>query len=301
MMRVDRAAADSTLKNYGRDLERFADFARRRGETLGTAGADDIAGFLGALEVQGLSASTAALKMSAIKQFYAFLYTEGLRADNPAGRIARPRLRRPLPKALSREETMALIEAIAGDDSPRGLRLAAMIELTYGAGLRVSELVGLTCAAVAGDRDAVVILGKGGRERLAPIGPPARRALVAYLDVRPSFVPKDATSPWLFPSRGKSGRLTSARFAQLLKDLAARAGVDPARVSPHVLRHAFATHLVEGGADLRSVQEMLGHAHIATTEIYTHVARARLAALVKAAHPLSRRRGGGAEKAGVDD
>ncbi|MEL7486272.1 MAG: tyrosine recombinase, partial [Pseudomonadota bacterium] len=277
MLIVERAAAANTLKNYGRDLERFARFALRRGERLATAGADDIAAWLTALDAEGLAASTAALKVSALRQFYGFLYAEGLRGDNPAAMIERPKTRRPLPKVLDLDETEALIEAAARGGGPKALRLSAMIEILYAAGLRVSELVALPLAAVRRDDATLIVRGKGAKERMVPLGAAALEALAGYLAVRDQFIPKsaDGTSPWLFPSRGKTGRVTAARFAQLLKGLAIEAGIDPARVSPHVLRHAFATHLLEGGADLRSVQKMLGHSDITTTQIYTHVAQDR--------------------------
>jgi integrase/recombinase XerD len=293
MMTVDRAAAGNTLRNYGRDLERFADFILLRRESLTTAGADDISAFLEMLAAEGLAASTAALKCSALRQFYAFLYEEGYRADNPAAAVDRPRTKRPLPKILTAEEVRRLVEALTAQDA-KALRLRAMIELLYGAGLRVSELVSLPLAAASAGQ-AILVKGKGGKERLVPVGGAARRALDAYLPVRPEFLSTlggdaRAASPWLFPSRGKSGHVTSARFAQLLKDLAGVAGLSRERVSPHVLRHAFATHLLAGGADLRSVQAMLGHADIATTEIYTHVAQERLRKLVFEAHPLASRK-----------
>lgn len=290
MMAVERAASASTLKNYGRDLLRFADFLKRRGETLDTAGAEDIAAWMSDLEEEGLAASTAALKMSALKQFYEFLYTEGLRSDNPSARMRRPRLKRPLPKVLTEDEARRLIGAALEDRSPKGLRFAALIEILYAAGLRVSELVSLKTSAVSGEARALIIRGKGGKERLAPLGASARRAIDAYLSVRSEFLPEQSISPYLFPSRGKAGHLTAARFAQLLKEICLAADIDPARVSPHVLRHAFATHLVANGADLRSVQQMLGHADITTTEIYTHVAQERLRELVMTAHPLAEKR-----------
>jgi integrase/recombinase XerD len=293
MMTVERAAAANTLRNYGRDLHRFANFARSRGERLATAGADDISGYLQILQSDGIAASTAALKCSALRQFYAFLYAEGLRDDNPSALVDRPRARRPLPKTLSEDEARRLVEAAGGGDA-KSARLRAMVELLYAAGLRVSELVSLPLTA-ASSQDAVLIRGKGGKERLAPIGGAAKRALAEYLKRRPEFLQKRSDgepieSPFLFPSRGKKGHVTTARFAQLLKRLAQTAGIAPERVSPHVLRHAFATHLLAGGADLRSVQTMLGHADISTTEIYTHVAQDRLRDLVFAAHPLARRR-----------
>lgn len=299
MMKVDRAAAMNTLKNYGRDLQRFSEFVRSRKETLSTAGADDIAAFLEALESEGLSASTAALKCSALRQFYLFLYAENYRGDNPAAAIDRPRTRRPLPKILAEDEATRLVDAASGD-SPKAIRLRAMVELLYSSGLRVSELVSLPLSAVQGARETILIRGKGGRERLAPVGGAARRALDDYLAARGDFLQRDnhgepQPSRYLFPSRGKSGHVTAARFAQLIKELAVEAGISPDKVSPHVLRHAFATHLLAGGANLRAVQSMLGHADITTTQIYTHVAEDRLKDLVFTHHPLSKKR---ARKAG---
>ena len=289
MMAVERDAAAMTLKNYGRDLERFAGFANRRKETLAAAGADDIAAFLAAIEKEGLSAATAALKVSALRQFYQFLYTEGHRQDNPAIAVERPRLKRPLPKVLSKDEAVRLAEAACGEGA-KALRLRAMVETLYGGGLRVSELVSLPLAAFRRGQPFLLIRGKGGKERLAPLGGEAMRALEAYLAVRPAFLKEGAVSLFLFPSRGKTGHVTAARFAQMLKHLAVKAGIEPGRISPHVLRHAFATHLLDGGADLRSVQQMLGHADITTTQIYTHVAQDRLRDLVNRAHPLARKK-----------
>lgn len=292
MMAVERAAAPSTLKNYGRDLQRFEAFAKARGETLETAGADDIAAFLAALEAEGIAASTAALKVSALRQFYQFLYAEGLRGDNPTRSIDRPRIRRPLPRTLTVEEAARLIAAAGEGGTAKALRLRAMVETLYAAGLRVSELVRLPRAAFRSGQPFLLVRGKGGKERLAPLGGAATAALEEYLAVRDQFLgPKAgaAARSFLFPSRGKSGHLTAARFAQMLKELAIRAGIEPARLSPHVLRHAFATHLLEGGADLRSVQQMLGHADITTTQIYTHVAGDRLRQVVFEKHPLAKK------------
>lgn len=289
MMAVERAAARSTLKNYGRDLARFSAFLRSRGETLLTAGADDISAWLAVLHAEGAAASTAALKVSALRQFYQFLYGEGLRSDNPAKAVDRPRARRPLPKLLSAEEAGRLMEASRGD-GPKPARLRAMVETLYAAGLRVSELVSLPLSAYRPGAGYLLVRGKGGKERLAPLGDKAGRALEAYLPLRAAFLPAGASSAYLFPSRGASGHVTAARFAQMLKELAVRAGIEPSKVSPHVLRHAFATHLLDGGADLKSVQQMLGHADITTTQIYTHVAQDRLRDLVFAKHPLAKKR-----------
>ncbi len=293
MMAVERAAAPSTLKNYGRDLERFAGFTRTRNETLETAGAEDIAAWLETLEADGLAASTAALKVSALRQFFQFLYTEGHRGDNPSAAIDRPKTKRPLPKILSATEVDALFQAASAMEGAAGTRLIAMLEILYAAGLRVSELVSLPIAAIRKGERMIIVRGKGDKERMAPLTQRAIDAVDAYIGVRNEFLPKQkasaGSSPWLFASRGKTGHLTAARFAQMLKDLAVIAGLPVARVSPHVLRHAFATHLLEGGADLRSVQQMLGHADITTTEIYTHVAQDRLRDLVFSKHPLAKK------------
>ena len=217
---------------------------------------------------------------------------EGLRDDNPAHRLRAPKAAKPLPKGLDQEAVDRLLQTAASDGSPKGLRLTAMLEILYAGGLRVSELVSLRVAQTLRRDDCLVIRGKGGRERLVPLTPPALEALAAWKEVRETTLPGgiDAASrakPFLFPSGAKSGHLTRERFAQMLKDLAREAGIDADQVSPHVLRHAFATHLLEGGADLRAVQTLLGHADISTTQIYTHVLDARLKALVETAHPLS--------------
>jgi len=291
MMSVERAAARNTLTAYTRDLSDAAGFLAGRGRDLSDASAEDVEAYFAAMGARGLAASTASRRRAAVRQFYRFVLGEGWRADDPSRRVEAPRQGRSLPKVLSRAEVDRLIAAAAARDRAHGLRLGCMIELAYASGLRISELTGLTLAALARDPAYLIVKGKGGKERLAPLNDAARTAVKAYLEVRPGFLPKGAKSnPWLFPSRGKEGRLTPRRFAQLLDEAAAGAGIDPARVSPHVLRHAFATHLLEGGADLRVVQTLLGHADIGTTQIYTHVAGDRLAEVVATKHPLSRRR-----------
>ncbi|HYE44796.1 MAG TPA: tyrosine recombinase [Caulobacter sp.] len=290
MMAVERGAARNTLTAYGKDLEDLSGFLARRGRTFANASAEDVEAWFIDLAARGLSASTAARRRAAARQFYRFVLGEGWRADDPSRRVEAPRQGRPLPKVLSRDEVEALLAAAAARDGGQGLRLACLIELTYASGLRVSELVALPLAALARDPAYLIVKGKGGKERLAPLNPAARTAVKAWLEVRAAFLPKGVKeSPWLFPSRGKAGRLTPRRFAQLLEEAAAAAGIDPARVSPHVLRHAFATHLLEGGADLRVVQTLLGHSDIATTQIYTHVAGDRLRAVVESKHPLGRK------------
>ena len=291
MMSVERAAAKNTLTAYGRDLTDAAGFLARRGKDLSDAPTEDIEAYFSDLGARGMSPATAARRRAAVRQFYRFVLTEGWRADDPSRRVEAPRQGRSLPKVLARDEVDGLIAAAAARDGAQGLRLACMVELAYASGLRISELTGLTRAALARDPAYLIVRGKGGKERLAPLNDAARTAVKAYLEVRPTFVPKgDKTNPWLFPSRGKGGRLTPRRFAQMLDEAAVAAGIDPARVSPHVLRHAFATHLLEGGADLRVVQTLLGHADIGTTQIYTHVAGDRLAEVMAAKHPLSRKR-----------
>jgi integrase/recombinase XerD len=295
MMSVERAAAKNTLTAYARDLTDAQGFLASRGGDLSAASAEDVEAYFTALGARGLSPATAARRRAAVRQFYRFVLGEGWRADDPSRRVEAPRKGRSLPKVLSRAEVDRLIAAAgARDGGPNGaggLRLACMVELAYASGLRISELTGLTLAALARDPAYLIVRGKGGKERLAPLNDAARAAVKAYLEVRPSFLPKGAkANPWLFASRGKEGRLTPRRFAQLLDEAAVLAGIDPARVSPHVLRHAFATHLLEGGADLRVVQTLLGHADIGTTQIYTHVAGDRLAEVVASKHPLARKR-----------
>ena len=295
MMSVERAAAKNTLTAYTRDLTDAAGFLAGRGRDLADAAAEDIEAYFAALGARGLAPATAARRRAALRQFYRFVLGEGWRLDDPSRRVEAPRRGRSLPKVLSRDEVDRLIAAAAArDGAPNGaggLRLACMVELAYASGLRISELTGLTLAALARDPAYLMVKGKGGKERLAPLNLAARAAVKSYLQVRPGFLPKgDRDNPWLFASRGKTRRLTPRRVGQLLDEAAAGAGIDPARVSPHVLRHAFATHLLEGGADLRVVQTLLGHADIGTTQIYTHVASERLAEVISAKHPLSRKR-----------
>ncbi len=285
MLIVERGRARLTIDAYGRDLADFTRFLGARGEAASTADSDAIRAYMADL-AHRMAPGTSARRLSALRNFYQFLFAEGVRGDDPTAVIDGPRLKPPLPKLLSEDEVERLLEAAHATGGPKGLRLAALVELIYATGLRVSELVGLPLAAVGGDPRFVVVRGKGAKERLVPMGDAARAAVTAYITVRDGFLQGGAPSPWLFPSRGAAGHLTRRRFAQLLKTLATEAGIDSRRVSPHVLRHAFASHLLAHDADLRSVQKMLGHADIATTQIYTHVLEARLKALVRDHHPL---------------
>ena len=289
MMAAERGASPHTLDAYRRDLEGYADFLARRNQTPETADGAAIRAWLGALARAGAAASTAARRLSAVRQLHRFLFLERIRPDDPSQAVDGPRRQRPLPRVLGMEEIEALIAAAREREGPAGLRLVAFLELLYGGGLRATELLAMPMAALAADLETLRVLGKGNKERLVPIGRPARAALRAYLEVRADFVPRTGrANPFLFPSRARQGHLTRQRLLQLLKALAPEAGIDPARISPHVLRHAFASHLLAGGADLRAVQALLGHADIATTEIYTHVEEARLAEAVRAHHPLGR-------------
>ena len=290
MMAVERAAARNTLTAYGKDLVDAQGFLAGRGRDLASAAAEDVEAYFTAMGARGLAPATAARRRAAVRQLYRFALGEGWRADDPSRRVDAPKKGRPLPKVLSREEVERLIAAASARDGAKGLRLGCMVELIYASGLRVSELVGLPLAAVARDPAYLMVKGKGGKERLAPLNDAARTAIKAYLAARPALLPKGAkANPWLFASRGAGGRLTARRFAQLLDEAARDAGIDPARISPHVLRHAFATHLLEGGADLRVVQTLLGHADISTTQIYTHLAEDRLREVVQSKHPLGRK------------
>ena len=297
MQAAERGASGNTLEAYRRDLEVYGGFLAGRGVTLETASSDDIRAFLAQLAKAGMAPRTAARRLSALRQFYRFAFGEGLRGDDPTAAIDSPRQGRSLPKILSEAEVEALLACAHARPGHEGARLAAILELLYATGLRVSELVTLPLAAAFRDRPVLIVQGKGGRERMIPLSAPARQALAVYREARAAHLarPKkgqagQAESRWLFASRGRSGHLTRHRVAQLLKELALEANLDPAKVSPHVLRHAFASHLLNHGADLRSVQQMLGHADISTTQIYTHVLNERLKSLVQDHHPLAQDR-----------
>jgi integrase/recombinase XerD len=284
MMLAERGAARNTRLAYARDLHDAASFFRARGLGLRVANDDDVRAYLATL--MALSAKTQARRLSALRQFYKFLCTEKERAEDPTRLIDPPKVGRSLPKYLSEPEVGALLAVLAKPKDNDGVRLRAMMELLYAAGLRVTELVTLPMGAVSFERALVQVRGKGDKERVVPLGEPALVALRAWLVARKERL-GNRTSLYFFPSaRAPDRPMTRQRFFQLIKELGIAAGIAPARLSPHVIRHAFATHLLEHGADLRSVQAMLGHADIATTQIYTHVATERLMRMVEEKHPL---------------
>lgn len=288
-------ASQNTLLAYGRDLKGFAAFCDHRGLAFEAVEKADIEAYLVGLDAEGLAANTRARRLSAIKQLYRFAFEEGWRETNPALRIKGPGKPKSLPKTLSEQEVEALLRAARqiGRSTSDKLRNTCMMELLYATGMRVSELVTLPVSAARGDPRMILVLGKGGKERMVPLSPPARAALAAWLTVRDEAqeaarLKGKATSKYLFPSSGKAGHLTRHRFHGLIKEIALKAGVSPETVTPHRLRHAFATHLLAHGADLRAIQTLLGHADISTTEIYTHVLDERLKALVLEHHPLAK-------------
>ena len=295
MMSAERGAGANTLSAYRRDLE---DFAGHAASGLAAASRDEIKAYLAKLSGRNIAPSSQARRLSALRQFYGFLFAEEQRSDNPTEAVDSPRIGRPLPKILSTGDMEKMIGAATDDQSAEGKRLLAIVEMLYSGGLRVSELAGLPLASVKTKSSFILVRGKGGKERLAPVNRSADDAIRSYLDVRAEFIPKNLprAERYLFCSRGREGFLTRQRLHQLLKGLALKAGLDPKKVSPHVLRHAFATHLVEGGADLRSVQTLLGHADIATTEIYTHVAKDRLKKVMEKSHPLGKARKAAAKR-----
>ncbi|MBK1634589.1 site-specific tyrosine recombinase XerD [Rhodovulum adriaticum] len=292
---AERNAARNTLLAYARDLRDFTDWLTARGEGLDAASEATINAYLVACEAEGLSQATRARRLSAIRQLFRFAYEEGWRQDNPALQIKGPGRSKRLPMTLSHAEVDRLLAA--AEASPReALRNTCLMQVLYATGLRVSELVSLPVAAARGDPRMLLVRGKGGKERMVPLSPPARKALAAWLERRDAMetaaqAKGQSASRFLFPSHSKQGHLTRHAFYAVIKDLAVAGGVDPTKVTPHTLRHAFATHLLAGGADLRAIQTMLGHADLSTTEIYTHVLDERLRALVQEHHPLARDRG----------
>ncbi|WP_217572849.1 site-specific tyrosine recombinase XerD [Mesorhizobium sp. GbtcB19] len=291
MMSAERGAAENTLSSYRRDLE---DASEAIGGGLAGAASADIRAYLDDIAARGFAPTSQARKLSAIRQFFKFLYAEGLRGDDPTGTLDSPRKGRPLPKTMSEAETGRLLDRAAqeaGEPGPDGdglaaLRLHALVEVLYATGLRVSELVGLPVTVALRDDRFFMVRGKGNKERMVPLSAKARAAMRAWLAARAGR-PAFAESPFLFPASSDSGHLSRQVFARDLKGLAARSGIASAKISPHVLRHAFASHLLQNGADLRAVQQLLGHADISTTQIYTHVLEERLVRLVNDHHPLA--------------
>jgi len=305
MLTAERGAAMNTRHAYWRDLADVSLYLRdQRKSDVDTATTADIKAYLEHLanktHVKGKNKSqiavrTVARRLSALRQFYRYLVSENIRKEDPTTTIESPKQGRTLPKTMTESEVSNLIKTAAGQGGSDSIRLVCLLEMLYATGLRVSELVGLPISAIGEDTQFLMVDGKGGRERMVPLSDPAQKAMKDYMAVRPQFIGSENRSvqeKWLFPSRtSESGHLTRQRFAQLLKDLARAANMDEERVSPHILRHAFATHLLSRGADLRSVQKMLGHADIATTQIYTHIVGSGLKKTVDEKHPLAKKAG----------
>jgi integrase/recombinase XerD len=295
MLAAERGAGKNTLDAYRNDLADLTTHLRTAGKNISGADTDDLRRFLSGLAERGFKTSSLARRLSAVRQLYRFLYAEGKRADDPAAVLEGPKRGRSLPKVLSIKEVDGLLAQARGEmedgKAPpaqrlRAARLLCLLEVVYATGLRVSELVTLPAASARRDQRMLVVRGKGGKERLVPLNQAAKRAMADYLKLRAGSE-RDAPSKWLFPSFGEQGHLTRQHFARELKTLGAASGIAPTRLSPHVLRHAFASHLLHNGADLRVVQTLLGHADISTTQIYTHVLEERLKALVRDLHPLA--------------
>lgn len=295
MLSAERGAATNTLDAYRRDLEDFLNVVKARRRDALSVTPNDITSYLQTISERGLAASSRARKLSALRQFFRFLYGEGMRSDDPAASIESPKPAKSLPKVLSVEDVDALLETAErrtntarGPKRLKALRLHCLMEVLYASGLRVSELVSLHRSALSAGERVIMVRGKGGRERLVPLTIKAMAIHATYIQALEEAKGRDAKSKWLFPSRAAQGHLTRQRFTQELKELAREAGLGANSVSPHVLRHAFASHLLERGADLKSVQQLLGHTDISTTQIYTHVLEERLRTLVHQHHPLAR-------------
>ena len=302
MLTTERGAAKNTRQAYWRDLADVSLFLKeKKNKDITKASTDDIKAYLKDLSEKThgkgsgkskIAVRTVARRLSALRQFYRFLVSENSRQDDPTSTIESPKQGRSLPKTLSEQEVTALIKTAGATGNAESIRLVCLLELLYATGLRVSELVGLPMSAIGENQQFLMVQGKAGRERMVPLTETAQKSLAKYIEVRQQFAGNEGgnkPSKWVFPSKtSESGHLTRQRFAQLLKDLAKDAGIDEERVSPHVLRHAFATHLLSNGADLRSVQKMLGHADIATTQIYTHILGDKIKQTVQEKHPLSK-------------
>ena len=290
MLVAERGVALNTVNAYLSDIRHFNDFIMGNSTNIEESTENDIKIYLQHLNKTGVSSKTSARRLSALRQFFHFLQSENNRPDNPTNQIDGPKQRKSLPKVLSEEEVNKLINAAYATTGPEGIRLICLLEIAYATGLRVSELVSLPNLALSRDSNILMVTGKGGRERIIPLTEPALEAISSYLKVRDTFIKSSNSSKFLFPSRSAQGFLTRRRLGQLLKDLALMSNINPEKVSPHALRHAFATHLLDHGADLRSLQQMLGHSDISTTQIYTHVVTKRLISVVASHHPLSNKK-----------
>ena len=287
MAQAERGAAKNTVLAYTRDLQDFESFLAARRKTFENAALSDFRAYLAALTVNGSAVRTQSRRLSALREFYKFLYTEKIRKDNPTEALDSPKLGRPLPKYLSEAEVARLIDAVNKLPAYQRERMRALTEIAYDSGLRVSELVGLPVSVANLKENVMTVRGKGGKDRIVPLTDIAKRAIQDWLGMRELHLPHGRTSKWLFPAQNKEGHLSRFAFYQELKQLAAAAGILPSRVSPHVLRHSFASHLIAHDADLRSVQQMLGHSDISTTQIYTHILDDRLKKTVEKSHPLT--------------
>lgn len=290
MLSAERGVAANTLDAYRRDIDHASAWFAERHVTLDGAEVAALQDYVRSLGRQGFSPATMSRRLSALRQYFSFLNTDGRRTDNPAQMLDAPKRALTLPKILSEDDIHRLITAARAEPGSDGLRTTALVELLYATGLRISELVTLPFPPFADDARFLMVMGKGSKERMVPLSQPALAAVQSYIPRRSDHFPKGAkSSKYLFPSRGKEGHLTRVRCNQILAALSVQAGLDPRKVSPHVLRHAFASHLLAHGADLRALQKMLGHADIATTQIYTHVLQERLQELVRNSHPLAKR------------
>ena len=289
MLIAERGASHNTCKSYLNDITNFDKFLSGAETTLEDATTDDVRRYLRHRSEAGANSPTISRNLSVLRQFFKFLQSENVRLDNPALNVDGPKVSRPLPKVISEDDVEALLKAAHKSQTAEGIRLTCLLEIAYASGLRVTELVSLPTDSLSYTSETLLILGKGGKERLVPLTSSAMNAIVAYERVRSNFLKRNKTSNFSFPSRSKQGYLTRRRLGQLLKELAMQAGLDPTLISPHVLRHAFASHLLNRGADLRSLQKMLGHSDISTTQIYTHVQKERLHAVVSSFHPMSKK------------
>jgi integrase/recombinase XerD len=288
MLVAERGAAMNTVQAYRRDLDDYFGFLEQSGIGPDKASTTDVRAFVRSLSHRNLAPSTSARRLSAVRQFHCFLFAEGICGDDPSTSVDSPRRGRLLPKILTEDDVSQLLDPSQFGDKPENVRLRTLLELLYATGMRVSELVALPLAATRQDKEFLLIRGKGDKERIVPLTPGARAALLNYESIRERVFAGGKPSRWLFPSRGPTRHLTRQRFGQMLKVHARNCGIEPSRISPHVIRHAFASHLLAHGADLRTLQQMLGHADISTTQIYTHVLDERMRHLVEAAHPLAK-------------